>query len=407
MSDNMIHVLPYPVNLDGPIGKTFINKLFATNDNEAHRFELSLYRGEAETTIPDGATVTAYFIRYSDNATVTITGSATSNVVSVTLNKSCYNKAGAFAIIVKVQMDNVISTVFYGEGSMQISTTDTIVDPDNIIPSLEDLLAKIAVMEKATADANTATANANTATQSANNAAAKIEGMTVSAVKADEAGATISEVDGVKHIAFDLPKGDKGDKGDPGTIENVTITSIAGLEEALAGKLGTNETAANANQLNGKDASEYAMKTDLPTTAADVGALPSDGTAANANALNGNGAEYYATAEVVDQLSEKVAEATDSTPVSDASINGVSFQLFRCGKLAMVSLVSGQTSSQVAASGVFGALPDGFKPVLRVDFKDVYAEKRLWFDPDGTITAAGSDIAAGTILRGTITYVCA
>ena len=123
--------------------------------------------------------------------------------------------------------------------------------------------------------------------------------------------------------------------------------------------------------------------------------------------LNGNSAEYYATAESVNQLSEKVAEATDSTPVSDASINGVSFQLFRCGKLAMVSLVSGQTSSQVAVSGVFGTLPDGFKPVLRVDFKDVYAEKRLWFDPDGAITAAGSDIAAGTILRGTITYVCA
>lgn len=62
---------------------------------------------------------------------------------------------------------------------------------------------------------------------------------------------------------------------------------------ADVGALGKNETAANANQLNGKSADQYALKTDLPTKAADVGALPSDGTAADSAKLGGKAPEYY------------------------------------------------------------------------------------------------------------------
>ena len=57
--------------------------------------------------------------------------------------------------------------------------------------------------------------------------------------------------------------------------------------------LGKNETAANANQLNGKSADQYALKTDLPTKASDVGALASDGTAADSAKLNGKDSIYY------------------------------------------------------------------------------------------------------------------
>ena len=164
--------------------------------------------------------VSAYFIRYCDNGTLTLTGSVSGNVASVTMSKACYSKGGAFALIVKVLAGEEVTTVFYGEGSMFVSRTDTIIDTENVIPSLDDLLAQIAVMENATAEANTATASANTAAESAdgaadraNVAAEKIDGMTVSAVDGTTAKATITEVDGVKHITFTLQKGKDGMDG--------------------------------------------------------------------------------------------------------------------------------------------------------------------------------------------------
>ena len=68
--------------------------------------------------------------------------------------------------------------------------------------------------------------------------------------------------------------------------------TAAARAEALA--IDANGYAQNAKQLNGKNASEYALKTDLPTKASDIGALPSDGTAVNATQLNGKNASEYA-----------------------------------------------------------------------------------------------------------------
>lgn len=73
--------------------------------------------------------------------------------------------------------------------------------------------------------------------------------------------------------------------------------------------LGKNETAANATQLNGKSADQYALKTDLPNvpvqsvngktgavnlSASDVGALAATGTAADSDKLGGVAANEYA-----------------------------------------------------------------------------------------------------------------
>ena len=266
----LIIPIPAMADLDRGIKKTYLDMIFATDDNEAHQVNVQLYRGHHPVEL-SGAAVTAYFIRYSDNATISLTGNASGNTVSVKMKKSCYNKPGQFALIIKTALNGVTNTVFYGEGTIFVSNTDTILDEENVIPSLDDILAQVATIEAATNAANTAAGsastaagNASSAATNANNAAAKIDGMTVSAASSTTAGATISEKNGVKHIAFKLPKGDKGDKGDPGTIENVTITSINGLPEALDAKLGKTETAANASKLGGVAAASYALKTDIP-----------------------------------------------------------------------------------------------------------------------------------------------
>lgn len=232
----IVYAFPFRTDLDKAVKKTYLDTIFATNDNAAHQFDVQLFRGNAMAQLPEGTAVNGYFIRYSDNATVPLTGSVSGSTVSVTLTKACYNKPGQFALIIKAVTSGVVSTVFYGEGTVFISSTDTQVDEENIIPSLDDLLAQIATMEAGTQAANTAAGNANTAASNADaaagnantaasraeTAAAKIEGMTVSAQAADAADAVISDVGGVKHIAFSLPK------GEPGTTPAITFQAATG-----------------------------------------------------------------------------------------------------------------------------------------------------------------------------------
>lgn len=249
-----------PVDLNKTVKKTYLDMVFSSDDSKAHRFDVPIVRGGSPVALPSGTSVKGYFIRYSDSATVPIDGSADGSTASVTLPKSCYKKTGAFALIIKVVFGDTTSTVFYGEGSVLCSCTDTIVDPDNVIPSLSELLAQIDAMEKATADANTAatnanikaasantatknantaTADANTATTNANKAATKINGLTIAAsgLAAGKAPtASLSEVDGHYHIVLGIPKGDTGatpqisvevSTGAAGSEASVSVTGTA------------------------------------------------------------------------------------------------------------------------------------------------------------------------------------
>lgn len=95
------------------------------------------------------------------------------------------------------------------------------------------------------------------------------------------------------------PQGPPGTNGDgAGTVTavnkvapdangNVTLTA------ADVGALPSDGTAVNANALNGKDADEYALKTDLPTKASDVGALAEGAQAADSAKLDGKDSVYY------------------------------------------------------------------------------------------------------------------
>ena len=228
MSDTIVNVLPYRVDLGETIKKTYLDTLFATNDNEAHRFDISLFRDKAQLAIPSGADANAYFIRYSDNATISLTGSVSSNVVSVTLKKSCYNKSGQFAIIIKVTADGVTNTVFYGEGTIFASSTDTILDEENIIPSLEDLLAQIAAMEDATKDAKEATDAANEAAGHAPYVnASNNHWMAWDAVSGKYIDTGVNATG---------EKGEKGDKGADGTMSFEELTDAQ--RESLRGPQG-------------------------------------------------------------------------------------------------------------------------------------------------------------------------
>lgn len=259
------------VDVDAEIQMTPLKSLYASNDKDAHTFELSLYRGAQEMDL-SGASAQGYFIR-ADGYTIPITGAISGNVVTLTLSESCYYVVGNFNLIIKVSIGESRKSVFWGNGYVVRSMTDAIVDEENVIPSLDELLAQIASAEAAakaantaatnannatkaaqtaTANANaatkaantaatnannatkaasTATTNANTATKAANTAAGKIDNMTVQ-VSGLEAGATptanLELVGGHYNLSFAIPKGDKGNTGATGATPKITVKVVTG-----------------------------------------------------------------------------------------------------------------------------------------------------------------------------------
>lgn len=254
----------FKVDLSEPLKRFDVGNILASGDEKANRFEITVCRG-GENVDLSGAAAYGYFIRPNDE-TFKVNGTVKDNVVKLEPSKSCYVYDGAFSLAVKLSSNDSTQTISVFDGRIVKTTSENIVDGDRVFYSLEDMLAQIAVMEAASKNAVTATNNANIATERANYAASAIENITASAtnlISGMDAVVDVVDENGVKHFRFGIPRGDKGDKGDPGTIENVTITSIDGLPEALAEKLPSGGH--TPNMFLGTDADGAVVEMDAPT----------------------------------------------------------------------------------------------------------------------------------------------
>lgn len=188
---------------------TRMGRLFAEADQGAHTIEVSVTRDGSSVPLT-GATIRGYFIR-GDEATLSFTGTASGNTASLTLPASCYIRTGHFSLVIKAVSGDDIITLFWGDGTVSRTTTDIIVDPDNVIPSLDDLLAQIATIEAATEAASDAAEAANAvaellpdvqgaigdatdAAAAANTVAAKLPDVTDAISAANTAAAAASDI---------------------------------------------------------------------------------------------------------------------------------------------------------------------------------------------------------------------
>ena len=161
------------------------NALMLTGDNLAHTWRVRVFDG-GEAVALTGATVTGYFVR-TDGNTVAIQGSVEGSTAIVTLAQACYAFEGDLKGVMRLTLGGKTVTLSVLTLMVRKVLTDAIIDPGNVIPSLEDLLAQIKAMETATAAANTAAGAANTAAAAATSAASAANAAATAATNAANA----------------------------------------------------------------------------------------------------------------------------------------------------------------------------------------------------------------------------
>lgn len=205
MSNNQFN-LAYATDLNEGLKVVPILPVFISGDDKAHSFVITANRNGKDEPLT-GATVRGYFIR-PDDVTITLEGSVNEAGQAVlSLNSSCYNKQGRFQIVIRAIIDDVKSTIFCGDGHIRLSATDSFIDEEDIVPSLDDLLAQIATIEDAVN-------RANAAADKANNAVGPTPNLTIGTVETLAAGsnatATITGTPEDPVLSLGIPKGYDG-----------------------------------------------------------------------------------------------------------------------------------------------------------------------------------------------------
>ena len=241
--------LDYKKNLREPLKLDFIDTAFQQGDKNAQIIRIEVMDGEGKADLT-GMTVTGQFERGDGSRVPYESATINNNVVNVTIPEACYNVSGAFVAFVRLTSENgyVRRTILRIAGRIEPQSDGPLVDPGHTLPTMDELLAKLEAMERATEATNQAIASANTAAQAASEAATSIDNMTVVAdtLEPGQEATVAKGRNGERgmQLRFGLPKGDRGSTVYNGTAitgTSVTPTAYAtGIENALVGDLYAN-----------------------------------------------------------------------------------------------------------------------------------------------------------------------
>lgn len=249
---NASMILSFERDINDPLITFCPATLLARGDQNANIIRLTVMDGNAPADI-SGNTAVVLFQRPGDSYVVRCPGSVSGNVISVTLLGDCYLYAGQYYASLILDADGFTRTMLRLAGQIESNGDGPIIDPTGTIPGYEDIARIYAELEASLGRSDAATDSANTAAQNANekaalankaagnaNAAAdsadeatiraneaseSIEGLTVEASDVaynKPATATVTDVEGHKHIAFGLRQ------GNPGEVPNITFTVQTG-----------------------------------------------------------------------------------------------------------------------------------------------------------------------------------
>lgn len=259
----------YRQDLDKPVQVRQMSGVLFTEDNEGDLIGVEVSKGGHPYELT--GSVIGYIIK-EDGVTESVNGTLSNSRAYITLPSTALDVPGIIHIAIRVTNGSEKAVVCAVRGLVNRSRSEIVNTSGRTIYGIDDLLAQISAMEQATTNANTATTNANnaasnanekaglantaasnanekaglanTAANTANTAANKINSMTVEA-SGLASGATptaqVSDVDGHKHIAFGIPKGDTGETGATPNLTIGTVSTLAPDQSASATITGTAE----------------------------------------------------------------------------------------------------------------------------------------------------------------------
>lgn len=126
----------------GKICRNFMNQTIGSGDALGDRFGVHVFRDGEPVTL--GGSCAGYFVRNATGETIVISGGVVSgNEAYVTLPAACYAVEGSFTLAIKVTSGDEVVTLRIVDGMVDRTNTSVIVDPGNLVPSIEDLIDAI------------------------------------------------------------------------------------------------------------------------------------------------------------------------------------------------------------------------------------------------------------------------
>lgn len=127
-------------DLKSIISVKYIRGNLFSQDNMANLIGVELLENGEPANV--SGTVSANVLR-ADGATVAVSGTLSGNMASVTLPQAAYAVPGMLSVAVKLTSGSTITTIGAIQAIVYRTSSDTIVDPGTIIPSVEELINRI------------------------------------------------------------------------------------------------------------------------------------------------------------------------------------------------------------------------------------------------------------------------
>ena len=126
--------------LTAPVSVVFLPGNMFSMDNGGNIINVFVVQNGEPVAL--GGSVSANVIR-SDGTTVAITGAFEGNKAYIILPQACYAVPGIIHIVMKITEGTTITTIAAITANVYQSSTDAIVDPGNLVPSVAALIAQI------------------------------------------------------------------------------------------------------------------------------------------------------------------------------------------------------------------------------------------------------------------------
>lgn len=136
-------------------------------DKLANRVIADLILDNSPMTV-DGAIVTGKFTRCADNVDIVLNGEAKGNRVSVALDEHCYAVSGHYELRMRLTVGGEARTILFISGYVERDGEGGILDTEHVIPSLDEIIAQYAEMQRVTRETEDARDQAIAASKQAN-----------------------------------------------------------------------------------------------------------------------------------------------------------------------------------------------------------------------------------------------